>query len=368
MRFSAPRCSSSPFSVHLPGDRQIHGKGLNWRCQGLVPALLVWLGMALPPTAATAEIVAERYPTMGTYVTLKVVAPDGKEDDARKAIEKAKADVQAFVDKVSSWDPRSDTGRINANAGKSPQPIDPALMKILERAQAVSKASDGAFDLTFSPVGRLWLLRPVDPVIPSDADIKRALRLVGYENLVLDPTAGTAFLKKPGMRIDLGAIAKGAAIDVAAASLKNSGFPNALVDAGGDLYAMGKKPDGPWILGVRNPRGDRLELLGKLPLEDKAITTSGDYEKMVEIDGKRYHHILNPKTGRPADRSISVTVIGPDAMTADAWSTTLFILGPEDGRKLCERLERIEALFVDPEFKITRTSGFPKLLERRETR
>lgn len=304
---------------------------------------------------------------MGTFLHFKVAGPADRADEARQAIEQAKKAVEAFVETVSSWDPRSDTGRINANAGKEPVRIDPRLMQLLLHARGVSEMSGGAFDITFSPLGRLWLLQAEKPIIPTDHLIDQTRDLVNYRDLIIDPQAGTALLRRPGMRIDLGAIAKGAAIDVAARSLKDSGFDNALIEAGGDFYAMGAKPAGPWILGIRNPRGRQHEILGKVPLRDRAIATSGDYEKMVVVDGKRHHHILDPRTGRPADTCISVTVVAPDAETADALSTALFVMGPKDGMALCERLSDVEALFVDTDFNISRSSGFPKLLERKDS-
>jgi thiamine biosynthesis lipoprotein len=331
---------------------------------------LLGIGLMMAPcatpgleNATEGNVVAGRFSTMGTLVEIKIATTPGRTNETRSAVEHARKAMEAFVGEVSSWEPDSETSRINANAGKAPVRIGERLMDLLLHARKMSDLSGGAFDVTFSPLARIWKLRPVDPVIPDDKAIARALKLVGYKDLLLDREAGTAFLRRPGMRIDLGGIAKGSAIDVAAASLKADGFTSALINAGGDLYAMGAKADGPWMVGIRNPRGARHEAIGRLPLRDRAITTSGDYEKMVEIDGKRYHHIINPRTGRPADQCISVTVIAPAAETADTLSTALFVLGPKDGLALCERLDDVEALFVDPEFRMIRSSGFPEILD-----
>lgn len=312
------------------------------------------------------EIVSGRSAMMGTFVEIKVVAAGDRTAEARRAIELAMRQMQAFVDLVSSWDANSDTSKINANAGKTPVKIDAGLMEVLLGARQVSQMSRGAFDVTFSPVGRLWKLRGVKAVICSDKAIAEALTFVNYEDLVLDTKKGTAFLRREGMRIDLGGIAKGAAVDVGAGSLRSGGFENALINAGGDLYAMGAKPGGPWVVGITDPRNPDGPVIGKHPLCDRAVTTSGDYEKMVEIDGERYHHIIDPRTGRPANGCISTTVIAPDAQSADAFSTAFFVLGPKAGIALCEQLDNVEAALIDRDFNVIYSSGFPKVIERKK--
>jgi thiamine biosynthesis lipoprotein len=310
------------------------------------------------------EIISGRSTMMGTFIEIKVVAEGGRTAEAPRAIELAMRQMKAFVELVSSWDANSDTSRINASAGKVPVKVDATLMKVLLGAQQVSQVSAGAFDITFSPVGRLWKLRRDDPVIPSDDAIAEALAVVNHKDLVLDRQKGTAFLRRKGMRIDLGGIAKGAAVDVGARSLRTSGFENALIDAGGDLYAMGAKPAGPWVVGITDPRNPDGPVIGRHPVRDRAVTTSGDYEKMVEIAGKRYHHIIDPRTGWPADKCISATVIAPDAQRADAFSTAFFVLGPKAGIALCEKIDDVEAVLIDTDFNVTYSSGFPKVIER----
>jgi thiamine biosynthesis lipoprotein len=328
----------------------------------LLVGILAASGQAEPAVAG--EIVGGRAMMMGTFVEIKVVAAVGRTAEAQKAIQLAMKQTEAFVELVSSWDANSHTSKINTNAGKTPVKIDPGLMKVLLGARQVSEKSAGAFDITFSAVGRLWKLGPVKEVIPSDKAIAGALTMVNYRDLVLDSRKGTAFLRREGMRIDLGGIAKGAAVDVGARSLRASGFENALINAGGDLWAMGAKPGGPWVVGITDPRNPNGPVIGKHPLCDRAVTTSGDYEKMVEIDGKRYHHIIDPRTGRPADGCISATVIAPDAQTADAFSTAFFVLGPKAGISLCEELDNVEAALIDTDFNVTYSSGFPKVIER----
>ncbi len=298
---------------------------------------------------------------MTTEVEIKVAALSAQAAEAEAAIERARAAMQEYIDAVNTWDERSDAARINAQAGKEPVRIDDRLMRLLLHAREVSELSGGAFDVTYPPLAQLWNLRAPHFAIPSEKAIARARRLVNYRNLVLDPAAGTAFLRQPEMAIELGAIAKGAAVDTAARSLRESGFANALIRASGDMLAMGDKGGQPWLIGIRHPRGSRTDVIGAVALRDKAICTSGDYEKAIIVDGKRYHHIVDPRTGRPADRTISATVIARDAETADAFSTAFFVLGPKAGLELCERLPNVEALFIDPEMRILRSSGFPEI-------
>ncbi|MCX8036895.1 MAG: FAD:protein FMN transferase [Candidatus Sumerlaeia bacterium] len=298
---------------------------------------------------------------MTTEVEIKVAAPKERARETAAAIERARAAMQKYIDVVNTWDARSDAAKINEQAGKKPVRIDDRLMRLLLHAREVSELSGGAFDVTYPPLARLWNLRAEKFTIPSDETIDRTRPLVNYRNLLLDPEAGTAFLRLEGMAIELGALAKGAAVDAAARSLRESGFANALIRASGDMLALGDKGGQPWLIGIRHPRGARTEVVGAVALRDKAICTSGDYEKAVVVDGKRYHHILDPRTGRPADRTVSVTVIAGNAETADALSTALFVLGPKAGMELCERLPGVEALFIDPEMRILRSSGFPEI-------
>ena len=296
---------------------------------------------------------------MGTTVTIKVQTEASELDRTRTAIEKALFQMQALVNHASSWDSNSDTSRINLNAGKAPVHIDSQLMQILLTARDVSVASDGAFDVTFSAVGQLWKLRPIFPEIPNDPAITAALTCVGYQSLILDPNAVTAFLRKDGMRIDLGGIAKGAVVDAAAQCLRADGFTNFLINAGGDLRIESPTGLPGWKIGLTNPVDPQGPTLGTVEVHRGAIVTSGDYEKMVEINGKRYHHIIDPRTGKPADRCISVTVVANDAITADAFSTAFFVMGPEKGLKLCESLPGIEAFFIDMNLKTYCSAGFP---------
>ncbi len=300
---------------------------------------------------------------MGTYVSIQVEIPKKRMEEANIAIDIAKHEMQSLVDTISSWDSKSDTSLINTNAGIKPVKIDSRLMEVLLQAQDISELSNGAFDITFSPLGQLWNLNSINPVIPDDESIARALNLVGFNHLELDTVNGTAFLQKKGMRIDLGAIAKGAVVDAGIRSLCSNSFKNVLIEAGGDIYARGAKSHKPWHIGITNPRNKRGPVIGKLSLSNQAVATSGDYEKSVFIKGKRYNHIIDPRTGRPAGQCMSVTVIAKKASTADALATAFFILGPQKALVLCERLSDTETAIIDITGSIHTSRGFPIQLE-----
>ena len=298
---------------------------------------------------------------MGTYVTIQVRASEDQKQKTEEAIERAISRMDSLVNLVSSWDPASETSKINDRAGEGPVSVDKRLIDILLESQKVSEFSGGAFDITFSPIGKLWKLDPANPIMPEKSEIINVLKLVDHKKLFINKKEHTAQLKEKGMRIDLGGIAKGSVVDEGAGSLINDGIVNFLINAGGDLRINSSSPEEPWKIGITNPRDPRGPVIATLKLTKGAIVTSGDYEKMFVIDGKRYHHIINPKTGYPVDHCISVTVIAPDAQTADAFSTAFFVLGPTDGLKLCEKLKDIEALFVDNKFNISSSSGFPEV-------
>ncbi len=220
--------------------------------------------------------------------------------------------------------------------------ISPELKAIIEHALEVSGLSQGEFDITVYPLEQLWGFYTGNYLLPAQSEIKQALKSVGYTNIVL--TGDSIYLRNRA-RIDLGGIAKGYAVDRACEIIQANGIRTGLVDAGGDIRVFGNKPGGkPWRIGIKNPRGEGI--IKTVEVSDQAITTSGDYEKCFEIDHSRYHHILDPKTGYPARPAISVTIIGPDALSADALATAVFVLGPERGVKLVESIPSTECLII----------------------
>lgn len=320
------------------------------------------------PAAPPAWTVVERADTaMGTVLHFKVACRDEPvlRERAVEAIAAARQAIERLEQIASTYREDSEISAVNRAAGaREAVPVSPELIGILTEARDVSDLSGGAFDITFASVGRLWRLDPRDPRIPDDSEIQAALALVDYRKVLLDESASTVALAEAGMAIDLGGIAKGTAIDWALDAIRAEGFPNALVEAGGDLAAIGERSPGvPWRIGIRHPR-DRERLFGEIALRDQAVVTSGDYERFVEIDGVRYHHILDTKTGRPSTKSISVTVVADSCQRADALATAFFVLGPADAVALAERLPGVECFCLGADQQVAMTPGFPLALMR----
>src|SRR5690606_28032420 len=234
-----------------------------------------------------------------------------------------------------TYRPDSQISRVNADAAERPVEVGAEMLGVVARALELSAASGGAFDITYESVGYLYDFRAHRR--PDEADIAARLGAIDYRLVSLDPAASAIRFGAPGVRINLGGIAKGYAVERAAALLRARGIRHAVLSAGGDTRVLGDRRGQPWIVGIRHPRLDD-EVVTRLPVVDEAVSTSGDYERFFEEDGRRYHHILNPQTGRPTEGVVSVTVIGPDATTTDGLSTTLFVLGPEAGLELIEGL------------------------------
>lgn len=295
-------------------------------------------------SASSAATVADVRTKMGSRFEIKAVHADP--EHARRAIDRAWAEIDRIESMISSWQATSETSEVNRQAGKAPVEVSRELFDLVRRALKVSALTGGAFDITFAGVGKLWDFKSIEPQVPDADAIAEAIHHIDWRRVKLDPAARTIFLEDPGARMGFGAIGKGYAANRAAIVLKAEGIESGVINAGGDLLAYGMKEDGaPWDIGVLHPR-DRSRLLAHLPLSETAVVTSGDYESYFLIDGKRYAHILDPRTGYPVSELISVTVVCPDAELADALATGLFVLGPEEGMVLVERLDGIEALMV----------------------
>lgn len=294
-------------------------------------------------------------PLMDTLVTITVVSGSGEEAD--KAIEQAFSIIERFGDKINFFSDSSELSEINRNAGIAPVKVSRETVGVIERAVYISQISGGAFDPTIGPEIKMWDF--FKKVRPTDAAIKEKLPLVNYRDIILDRNNSTVFLRRKGMSMDLGGIAKGYAADLALADLKQIGLRGGIVAAAGDIRAFGLKPDGSlWNVGIKNPRqqSEADELIAKATLTNKAISTSGDYERYFIEDGKRYHHILDPKTGLPAEQCRSVTVISDSGVYADGFSTAVFVSGPEKGMKLV-REAGVDAILIDKDGVVHTTPG-----------
>ncbi len=322
---------------------------------------LMTLGLIAHFPEAAAEtreghLVTEERALMGTRVLIKVFGDDRSRID--QAIRAGFAEVVRLEKLMSNFIPESELSRINQNAGRVPVPVSRELFNLIRKAIDYSKLTDGAFDLSFASVGKLWNFRA--GVVPSTEAVRERLHLVDHKKIRLDESTSSIFLTHSGMEIGPGGIGKGYVMDRTMAVLKKHGIHNAMVMAGGDTLIRGKKGNEAWKVGLRDPN-KKNGILAVLPLKDEAISTSGDYERFFMKDGVRYHHILDTKTGFPARLCRSVTILAPDATTSDALSTSVFVLGPEKGLALINRIDSVDAIIVGPQGKIHLSSGLTAL-------
>lgn len=294
---------------------------------------------------------------MGTDIELTASAEN--EAVARDAFDAVVSEFKRIEALMSEWREGSELFRINANAGLKPVLVSDELFNVIDAGQKVSVVSDGAFDITWAAMRGLWDFSGRDNKVPGDAEIKKRLPLVNYKDVQLDYDKKTVFLKKKGMAIGLGGIAKGYAVDKAMEIVAKKGVRNAIIKAGGDMRVQGAEDRRPWKIGIRDPRRKDRNF-ATIEMTDASISTSGDYERFFEKDGVIYHHIMDPRTGYPARLAQSVTVTGPDTLTTDALSTAVFVLGAKDGLMLVESLNGIEAVIIDAEGGIHGSSGIGK--------
>ncbi len=316
-----------------------------------IPSLAAMLMLLAAP--AQAEWFYRDAAIMGTRIAVELWATDQTQADA--GIEAVLAEMRRVDMLMSHYKPESQLSAINAQAAQGPVKVDPELALLIARAGEFSVLTDGAFDITYASVGYLYNYR--DHVKPTEAQVSAGLPAVDYRHVVVDREASTVRFTQPGVRIDLGGIAKGYAVDRAIAILGAMGIDHATVTAGGDSRIAGDRFGRPWVVGLRHP-DDKEKVIARVPLEDSAISTSGDYERYFDEDGQRYHHIINPRTGHSAGEVRSVTIVGPNATMTDGLSTSVFVLGPERGMALIERLDGVEAIIVRPDGKVLYSSGF----------
>ncbi len=289
---------------------------------------------------------------MGTEVTITVSAPSAGEGAA--AIEAAMFELRRLDRMMSLYKEDSEITRVNLAAGKHPVRVSAEMTEVVEQSLEISRLTRGVFDITIGPLVVLWQMRLKEGKTPTDLEISGVRGRIGFKNITLDKKASTIYLKKKGMIMDLGGVAKGYAADRAAHVLIQRGVKNGIVAVAGDIRAIGQRPDGsPWRIGVQHPR-EPENTLTVLELSDVSVSTSGDYERFKIIGNKRYHHILDPRTGRPSTGMESVTVTGARGAVVDPLTTALFILGPEKGIQLVQSLG-CEAVFVDDKGRVTST-------------
>lgn len=283
---------------------------------------------------------------------------------ANAAIDNAINEIKRVTQVFSEWEPKSEISAINQAAGDKAVPVSPEVFRLISEALRISELSNGKFDITFKSAGKLWDFRK--KTIPEAAALKSAVASINYQHVVLNEEKQTIFLTKAETRIGLGGIAKGYAIDRAVQVIRQAGFDVFYINAGGDLYASSgasnkdnakdrtKDSAKRWKVGIQHP--DNTEsLIAVLPVANGAVATSGDYERYFEKNGVRYHHIIDPDTGYPANLSRSVTVLTSRAYLADALATAVFVLGPEEGKALIENMPEAEVLIIDKRGEIVST-------------
>ena len=319
----------------------------------LLLALLLLLSL-LPGCGGQAEQAARTDYLLDTVVTLTLYGATEADLDA------AFREIRRLSDLLDAYAPFSDLGWLQAAAGIKPVAVSPETMELLRFAKQMYERTGGYLDVTVGPLIDLWDIRNGGHS-PTDGELSAALGQLGMDDLLLDETAGTAYLVRPGMRLDLGALAKGYIADKVKALLLERGVKSGVIDLGRNILLIGEKPGGAaFSIGVQSPMNSG-DLLRVLSLRDKSLVTSGTYERYFEQDGKRYHHVLDPFTGFPADTDLSaVTVLSDSSLWGDALSTACLLLGVDDGLKLIDSIPEAEALFVRTDGTVVTSSGFPQ--------
>lgn len=297
---------------------------------------------------------------LGTFIQLRAA---GKRAPA--ALDAAMAEIDRLEALLSYSVPGSDVSKLNAAAGTGRVKLSSDTMAVLAAALQIAELSAGRFDPTVGPLVDAWGFRPDVEVqtVPTAEAVASALALVDYRKLKLYPETGEAELLMPGMSVDLGAIAKGYVVDRVAAVLREAGVTSAVLDVGGNVFALGVRPEQgtAWRVGLQHPR-ETDQLLGVIPLTERSVATSGDYQRFFEVGGQRYHHLIDPTTGYPASGIASISIVAPTGMQADAVSTAAFVLGPEAGLVLVRQLE-LEAVMYTDDGQVQVTGGLQPLFE-----
>ena len=294
--------------------------------------------------------------SMGSSLVLTAWTAD--EPAAKAAFDEVFDEFRRLEKLMSTWIPDSDVSRVNRNAGVRPVAVSPEVRDVLTTARQLSELTGGKFDVTFGALSGLWKFdHDQDGAIPDMREVRRRLPLIDYRAVHIDAAAGTVFLKRQGMSVHLGGLGKGDAVDRGADMLRRHGLRDFMIQHGGDIYVAGRKDGQPWRLGIQDPRGPAHRVFAELDLSDGTFSTSGDYERAFVRDGKRYHHILDPATGAPARAARSVTIVANRAVLADGLSTGAFILGPDAGMALIERLPDVEGVIVSDKNEVLISSG-----------
>ncbi|MBR9855326.1 MAG: FAD:protein FMN transferase [Algicola sp.] len=292
---------------------------------------------------------------MGTRFEITVVAPN--EEIGYINIHEAVSEIERIEKIISSWDKDSQTSLINKNAGVKPVKVSKELFDIIERSIKISELTDGAFDITYASMDHIWKFDGTMDKVPTKTEIKNSVSKVGYKKIVLDAENETVFLSEKGMRIGFGAIGKGYAADKAKELLVSKDVKGGIINASGDLTTWGTKVTGEkWLVGIANPLS-KDKVFSWLPVIESSVATSGNYEKYIVLNGEKYSHIIDPRTGYPTRGVNSVSIFAKQAELSDALATAVFILGRDVGLHMINQIDGVEAVVVDSENKVHRSSG-----------
>ena len=316
-------------------------------------ALLICLAvLGALPRAAHAEWYKRTDAIMGTRIYVELWDTDPVHGEA--SIDAVMADMRRIDDLMSHYKPESQLSKINQHAAEAPVVVDKELFDLIKLSTHYSEITEGAFDITYASVG--YLYNYPNHVRPTEEQIKAALPAVNWRNMKFDDAHHSVFFEHKGMRIDLGGIGKGYAVDHGIEILQKRGIQHAVVTAGGDSRIIGDHMGRAWLVAIRHP-DDPNKVVTRIPLSDAAMSTSGDYERYFDENGVRYHHIIDPHTGHSASKVRSATIIGPTATQTDGMSKTAFVLGAEKTLEIINRMPEYDAVFVKPDGKVLYSNG-----------
>ena len=315
-------------------------------------ALFALLVVSALPQVAHAAWYKRTDAIMGTRIYVELW--DNNETHANESIDAVMADMHRIDDLMSHYKPESQLSRINQHAADAPVQVDKELFDLIKLSTHYSEITDGAFDITYASVG--YLYNYPEHIHPTEEQIKAALPAVNWRNMKFDDAHHSVFFEHKGMRIDLGGIGKGYAVDKGIEILQKRGIEHAVVTAGGDTRIIGDRMGRDWLVAIRHP-DDPNKVVTRIPISNAAMSTSGDYERYFDENGVRYHHIIDPHTGHSASKVRSATVIGPTATQTDGMSKTAFVLGPEKAMEIINRMPEYDAVFVGPDGKMYWSNG-----------
>jgi len=317
----------------------------------------LFLILLLQTIGSNAQITRSRPVTlMGSRFDITIVAKDLPTAEAY--IDSSISEISRIENLISDWIPESQVSQINKYAGVQPVKVEKELLELTKRAVHFSELSDGAFDISFAAADKIWKFDGSMTAIPSFESVSESVKKIGYKNIIINEEESTIFLKFHGMKIGFGATGKGYAADKTKELMLSKGVEAGIINASGDLNTWGKQPNGDnWIIGITNPMKED-DLFALFELSGTAVVTSGNYEKFVMIDGKRYSHIIDPRTGYPPSGVSSATVFAKSAETANGISTAIMVLGKKAGLQLLKRIPGLQGIIIDDRGKIFYSKGF----------